>query len=1161
MREDLQKWAEDNLLDVRQTGPRTYECGNQSFLLLEEKEGVICDQEFDLILDDDEKKLSKTVNWLLYKWGSKFYYTSPEEIDNLSDDNLKPFKYIGEALCTKPGYPMIGIHGMYELLNGTCDYNQWAAKAKFLGIDTLGICERNTLAGTLLFQQECAKAGIKSILGETIVIHTDKDEFLEAKVYALNEAGWKNILLMNVEINVINSGWISESKVLELGEGVAFVADPMMMPYNGSHVIRYSQSFERLYFKLDTVIWDSEDSDSKFLNETQKYLSAGISPIIICEAYYLDKEDYIIKKDLNAISGVKNRLSENQYFKCDDENMEALSGLFEDGDFENVIGLAYQNLDDLCASIDFKIETGRFKLPQYIMTPEESELYSNNEELFDSLIVQGFEEKNIAEYDNCEEYLARIEKEVDVIKFGGFIDYFLILHDIIRWCRDNNILVGFGRGSAAGCLISYLLDIVRLDPLKYDLLFERFLTKERAKKSLPDIDTDFEANRRDDVKAYMEKRFGSDHMCSLGTYSSLQMKALLKDFCRIQGVPIQQAEYLSAIIDDTKDNSNMRASRAPWEYIFKLATRSKVLFDFIQSHPSMIEEMRLCYAQPRSASVHACATLILPNNENLYTSIPVRKGVLKGKEMIVTEWEGSEIETAGYLKEDILGIQQLDKFRMIIDLVEKYYKKRVDIYNLPLDQEEVYEMFGKGQNGDVFHLGSKGLTAYCVQLQPQNIDDLIAALALFRPGPMDNNFHHEYILRKAGKKKFEYQPGLEDVTKKTYGLLVYQEQVMQACVNIASFTLSEADDVRKGMAKSKKKFLEEQGSKFVSGGIKNSYEKGYLEELWHQMCMFGRYGFNRSHAACYAMTGYVCEYLKWKYPLPYWITALQFAAGGSEDMLRFISEINTAGKIKLAPPDINKSQTEFYADFYEQRIFWSISKVKQCGEVATKFIFDERGANGEFYSLEEFLSRVDKSKVNKSVVENLILAGCFDEIENIMKVTDRARLIEKYRDICGVKIPKGRQDWYRIAVNNGHAAEEWWWLLQQKQVCGLAFFDFQNILYDADIDVDLQKYVSVEDFLNQDLSSSRTGKVLVSGIVNLIEHKSGNKGEYVRIRLEENYSFIWVTIWSEYYEKCRDIIEGSEGKIAAVYARGYYDSYKGENALQSDTGFQIKILE
>lgn len=1161
MREDLQKWADNNLLDVRQTGPRIYECGNQSFLLLEEKEGVICDQEFDLILDDEEKKLSKTVDWLLYKWGSKFYYTSPEEIDNLSDDNLKPFKYIGEAVCTKPGYPMIGIHGMYELLNGTCDYDQWAAKAKFLGIDTLGICERNTLAGTLLFQQECAKVGIKSVLGETIVIHTDKDEFFEAKVYALNEIGWKNILLMNVEINVINSGWISESRALELGEGVAFVADPMMMPYNGSRIIRYSQSFEKLYFKLDTVVWDSEDSDSKFLNETQKYLSAGISPIIICEAYYLDKEDCIIKKDLNSIAGVKNRLSENQYFKCDDENMEALSGLFEDGDFENVIGLAYQNLDDLCASIDFKIETGRFKLPQYIMTPEESELYLSNEELFDSLIVQGFEEKNIAEYDNCEEYLARIEKEVDVIKFGGFIDYFLILHDIIRWCRDNNILVGFGRGSAAGCLISYLLDIVKLDPLKYDLLFERFLTKERAKKSLPDIDTDFEANRRDDVKAYMEKRFGSDHMCSLGTYSSLQMKALLKDFCRIQGVPIQQAEYLSAIIDDTKDNSNMRASRAPWEYIFKLATRSKVLFDFIQSHPSMIEEMRLCYAQPRSASVHACATLILPNNENLYTSIPVRKGVLKGKEMIVTEWEGSEIETAGYLKEDILGIQQLDKFRMIIDLVEKYYKKRVDIYNLPLDQEEIYEMFGKGQNGDVFHLGSKGLTAYCVQLQPQNIDDLIAALALFRPGPMDNNFHHEYILRKAGKKRFEYQPGLEDITKKTYGLLVYQEQIMQACVNIASFTLSEADDIRKGIAKSKKKFLEEQGPKFIKGGIKNGYEKNYLEELWHQMCMFGRYSFNRSHAACYAMTGYVCEYLKWKYPLPYWITALQFAAGGSEDMLRFISEINTAGKIKLAPPDINKSQTEFYADFYEQRIFWSISKVKQCGEVATKFIFDERGTNGEFYSLEEFLSRVDKSKVNKSVVENLILAGCFDEIENILKVTDRARLIEKYRDICGVKIPKGRQDWYRIAVNNGHAAEEWWWLLQQKQVCGLAFFDFQNILYDADIDIDLRKYVSVEDFLNQDLSSSRTGKVLVSGIVNLIEHKSGNKGEYVRIRLEENYSFIWVTIWSEYYEKCRDIIEGSEGKIAAVYARGYYDSYKGENALQSDTGFQIKILE
>ena len=1430
MREDLKLWAESNLLDLRKTGPHTYECGGQSFLLLEEKDGYICDQDFDLILDDREKSESKKVDWLLYKWGSKFYYTSPEEIDNLSDDNLKPFRYIGEALCTKPGYPMIGVHGMYELLNGTCDYDQWTAKAKFLGIDTLGICERNTLAGTLLFQQECAKAGLKSILGETIVIHTDKDEFLEAKVFALNKEGWKNLLLINAEINVVNSAWIAESRLLELGRNLALVADPLMMPYNGSRIIRYSQSFERLYFKLDTVVWDSEDSDSKFLNETQKYLSAGISPIIICEAYYLDKEDYIIKKDLNSIAGVKNRLSENQYFKCDDENMEALSGLFEDGDFENVIGLAYQNLDDLCASIDFKIETGRFKLPQYIMTPEESELYSSNEELFDSLIVQGFESKGILEYDNCEEYLARIEKEVDVIKFGGFVDYFLILHDIIRWCRNNDILVGFGRGSAAGCLVSFLLDIVRLDPLKYDLLFERFLTKERAKKSLPDVDTDFEANRRDDVKAYMEKRFGSDHMCSLGTYTSLQMKALLKDFCRIKGIPIQQAEYLSAIIDDTKDNSNMRASRAPWEYIFKLATRSKVLFDFIQNHPSMIEEMRLCYAQPRSASVHACATLILPNDENLYTSIPVRKGILKGKEMIVTEWEGSEIEAAGYLKEDILGIQQLDKFRMIINLVEDNYGKRVDIYSLPLDEREVYKMFGQGLNGDVFHLGSKGLTSYCVQLQPQNVDDLIAALALYRPGPMDNNFHHEYILRKSGKKRFEYQPGLEDITKKTYGLLVYQEQVMQACVNIASFSLSEADDVRKGMAKSKKKFLEEQGTKFIERGIKNGYEKSYLEDLWHQMCMFGRYGFNKclsgsftrlyrvglndegkstfkptigemykichnrkyaketghlplhgrykykgygycwslnaenrliknkikdiryvgirptfemvlesgksirctgnhkfptsngekyledidiqndlifvssgyeqedttyrfggtsnypqkgqqgfqenpdssfvrlkdyierhqddkvcemcgkvlegrdkeyhhidgdhgnnedsniqilcvschkkshykmgrtkmgekgllthlekivsiesvgeeevydvemehpyhtltidngivtsnSHAACYAITGYMCEYLKWKYPLPYWITALQFAGSGSEDMLRFISEINRAGKIKLAPPDINKSQTEFYADFHDQRIFWSISKVKQCGDVATKFIFDERGANGEFYSLDEFLSRVDRSKVNKSVIENLILAGAFDEIEGIRTPVDRARLIERYRDIGEVKIQKNAHDWYRIAVNNGHAAEDWWWLLQQKRVCGLAFFDFREILWDK-VDIGMEKYISAEDFINQDLSSSRTGKVLVTGIINDIERKSGSKGEYVRIRLEENYSFVWVTIWSEYYEKLKDVLtDDARGKIAAVYARGFFDSYRNENALQSDTGFQIKILE
>ena len=1162
LEKDFFQWCLNNHLKIEPVTDHIFNCGDMVFLLLEEKDGNVCDADYHFILNDYEKKSIKSttlpIDAVVYKWGTKFCYTKVAVMDQPDNDNVKEFKYLGTTTLEVPNLPFLGIHGQYEILNGSRNYDDWVAKAKFLQVPTLGICEKNTLAGTMAFQQACGKGEIKSILGETITISNGNDLFCEGKIYALTADGWKNVLQTNAEINVINSSqFVLEDRLLQLGKGVAFVFDPLQFPYDKKTVKKYMEAFDQCYFKLDTVEFENPKTDMTLLERTQEYLNndLGLQPIIICDAYYLDETDFEIKKDLNLISGVKSAVSKNQYFKADDENLVLFADLFKDEDFSDVIGRAIKSLTALDEAADFSIPTGKFKLPKYKMTPEEIEKYGDADTMFDALCIDGWERLKIGEKSNVDVYLDRLQEEIDVIRTGGFINYFLILHDIIGWCEKNDILVGVGRGSAAGALVSWLLNITKIDPIEYGLLFERFMNKGRIKKTLPDIDTDFESIRRDDVKRYMESKYGADRVCSLGAYTSLQMRAVFRDFCKLRNVPQATVEFLSKIMFETRDNKNARASKAPWEYIFKLASRNQTLYDFVQSHAEMIEETRLCHAAPRAASVHPCATLILPEGESIYTSVPIRKTELNGSDMIISEWEGPYVEAAGYLKEDILGIIQLDKFRMIINLVKEHYGETVDIYNLPLDEPGVYDMISRGLTGDVFQLGSRGLTAYSMQVRPTSIKELCAMIALFRPGPMDNGFHQEYVEVKNGRRELTYMDGLEEITKETYGLLAYQEQIMLITTHLAGFTLVEADNIRKGMGKVDKKFFAEQGQKFIEGAVKNGYDKDYVESLWHKMCAFGGYAYNKSHALSYALTAYISQYLKWKYPLPYWITALEFAS--DDNLPRFISEINRTGDILVAPPDINKSELQFYADFDTKKIVWSISRVKQCGEVAVSYIFAERQKGGPFFDFKEFLFRVDKSKVNKSVVENLILAGAFDDLCDIKMPSQRKRVINEYRELSGTKIDKTK-DFLTLAVQEGKADQEWWWLLQQKRVSGLAFFDYPTILQNENFD--LRNYLSLDEFELEEMTETGSRMVVTAGIISEIEHKTSKKGDYCKFRIEQNYSFVWVTVWNESYKQYEEILQNCEGKIACVKARAYYDSFKGENALQSDNGFELKLI-
>ncbi len=478
MKELFKDWLRENLLLFENPVENVYIIDSKSYLLIDHKEGKIIDSKFSLILSREEKSVLEEIDFVTFLWGDKFYYTPSSKVKSPEFNILR---YIGQQ--QEESYPFLGVHGKYELLNGSKDYSEWCKKAKFLNIKTLGICEKNTLAGTLAFQEECKNNEIKSILGETITIKTGEDLY-SGKLFVTNERGWKNLLLVNTEINVNNpSRYITEEKLLELSDGLIFIFHPAYFPFDQKRVSLYFERFSQCYFQLDSCEYSNEETDKQFILETNKYIKSHIRPILINDAYYLEKNDAEIKSTLNAIGGERDLLSNNQWFKTDDESLVLLRELFEnDSKFEKVLTSSIESLYKLESTCNFEIETGIFKLPQYKMNNEEIRKYKTNEDLFFDIIEKAFKEKVVDKKLDINLYATRLEEEISVIQKGGFIDYFLILWDIIRFCEQNDILAGIGRGSAAGSLVAYLMNITKIDPIPYGLLFERFLNEGRIGK-------------------------------------------------------------------------------------------------------------------------------------------------------------------------------------------------------------------------------------------------------------------------------------------------------------------------------------------------------------------------------------------------------------------------------------------------------------------------------------------------------------------------------------------------------------------------------------------------------------------------------------------------------------------------------------------------------
>lgn len=1169
----LEKWIEDNKLVVSElslpNGSDIIEIEEVGkFLYLQPFDGKVIDEDFAFILSDEEFDLvdNKQVNYILFEFGEKFYYSGLKTSKNRYNEIIyKPefndFKYLGKSSePTVMEFVHLGVHDEYELLNGSSPAEEWAKKAKFLGHKALGVCDRNTLAGTLAFQTFCKKMDVKPIIGETVTVaknynaSVDIQETFELKLYALNEIGWKNLLLVNKAMNVDYNGFIPDTELYSLGEGICCVV-PKESEFNyvkddRKAVLKligiYKKSFDKVYYQIDTVEYTSSQLFRKHLENIDAYLCkyrTKIPPILINDSYYVDEEESDLKEMLNKVSGKASAEAHNQYYKSVSEIISAYEDWLENTEpLLEAIVTGIENTVEVADACDFSINTGERKLPKFEVRDVEGTFFQE--------VERGINERlSDKKGDELDTYLERVEKECGVIVPNGLCDYFMILWDIMKWCRDNDINTGPGRGSVCGSLIAYLLYITDVDPLKYDLMFERFLNEtrvsgERAKSadSMPDIDVDFPTKYRDDVKEYIKNKYGYAYTCSIGTYAGMKLKTCLKDFAKIKGLPFDLMNKLTKEIDNQIEYS--------WGDLIEYASKSKSLFKFVQENPEIIHLTKFALLQPKAASVHPSAVVIVPkedlrgNKTNIFEWMPIKKidGVL------VSEWEGKYIDKSGFLKEDILGLSQLDKFKGILTLIKQNRKKNIDVNKIAFDDTDVFKYFKRGWCEDVFQFGTMGLMNYCRQVKPDHLEHLIAMTSLFRPGPMESNAHSDFADIKNGKKKPHYDFGLKEVTEATVGLYVYQEQIMKAVNVLGGLTLVQADQLRTYMKKKDKKAMAALGEQFLEGAMKKGCSKKEAEEIWSKLDKFSGYGFNKSHAAAYSIMSYWSQWFKVNYPLEFWTTSLQEAE--ETDIPFRLAEMKKTGvEIEIRPPDVNFSNSNFTCDPTENRIFFSLGKIKGLGDVAVKNIIETREKGGEFFSLEEFLSRVP-SKVNKTVVKCLIIAGAFDLLENIKAPRDRRNLLETYLKMKNDVLPEKYQ-------TNEAKTSNSFWVFEQKSLTGFGEVDYEGLISDSIPNKRLAKlYVTGLEFNN----AKEGDEVAIAGKVIAGAERQIKNGLLVTFNLDSNNTIIPVTLWPDAYERIGERLEDIRGKVICVNGRVKKDKFRGLKTLFSDDRTKLYII-
>ncbi|CAA6805681.1 MAG: DNA polymerase III alpha subunit (EC [uncultured Campylobacterales bacterium] len=925
-------------------------------------------------------------------------------------------------------YTHLHLHTEYSLLDGANKIKLLAKKLKSQGVESVAMTDHGNMFGAIDFYQTMKKEGIKPIIGLEAYLHNE-DEVDNKKtrrrhhvcLYAKNEIGYKNLMYISSQ-SYINGFYyfprINKKMLEERSEGLVCSSaclqgeiswelntnNPRNVKfgacgYEGAKkaALWYQKTFgEDFYIEIMRHgIEDQRLIDEKLIRISKE---TGIKLIATNDAHYTEKISAEAHEAFMCIAMNKefddpNRLrhSVQEFYIKTPEQMHKLFADIPD---------AVENTQEIVNKCNLEIKLGNPTPPKFKFTAEYAKNEGldiiNDEEYFEYKCKEGLEKRlKIVDIALHNEYKKRLDYEIKIINNMKFPGYMLIVWDFIKVAREMDIPVGPGRGSAAGSLVAYSLSITDIDPMKYNLLFERFLNPERV--SMPDIDIDFCQHRRSEIIDYVVEKYGRYNVAQVITFGKLLAKGVIRDVARVMGMPYARADAMSKLIpDELKITLESAYEKEPK---LKELVNSDALAKRVWDLSIQLEGLN------RNAGMHAAGLVI--SDEELWHKSPLYKPA--GMDHLVTQYSLNYLEDVDLIKFDFLGLKTLTVIDNALKLIKKKYDKTINFDTIDTNDKKVYELIQTGHTLGLFQIESSGMQDLNKKLKPTNFEDLIAVLALYRPGPMESGMLDDFIDRKHGKTPIsyffdEFTEILEPILKPTYGVIVYQEQVMQIVQSIGGFSLGESDVIRRAMGKKKLDLMEEYANEFAARAQKQGYSKEHARELFVLIEKFAGYGFNKSHSAAYAMITFETSYLKAYYPTEFMAALLTSEQNNTDKIVKYVDEVKRLG-IELLPPNINKSFVEFSSE--GKSILFGLGAIKGVGASAVESIINARETK-QFESLSEFISEIDSRKVNKRVLESLTKSGgldCFGHtrrtlIENIEHIIDKAGEINRAKEMA-----------------------------------------------------------------------------------------------------------------------------------------------------------------
>lgn len=1043
------------------------------------------------------------------------------------------------------------VHTEYSLLDGSSKIKEIVHQAKELGMDSLAITDHGVMYGVIDFYKAAKAEGIKPIIGCEVYVTTESRFIKETRqgesryyhlvLLAENDTGYHN--LMKIVSRGFTEGFYYRPRVdyevlEEYKEGIIALSACLageipssILEENYEKAKETALNFEKLFGKGNFFLelQDHGISEQMKVNSAIVKLSkeTGIDMVATNDVHYTYAEDAEAHDILLCIQTGKKvadeermRYEGGQYYLKSAKEMERLFPYASE---------AIENTHKIAQRCEVEIVFGEQKVPKFDV-PEGFTSVTYLRKLCEEGINRRYDDvtPNLRE---------RLEFELSTIEHMGYVDYFLIVWDFIRYAKEQGIAVGPGRGSAAGSIVSYCLEITNIDPIQYQLLFERFLNPERV--SMPDIDIDFCYERRQEVIDYVVEKYGKEQVVQIITFGTMSARMVIRDVGRALDIPYAKVDSIAKMVPN---ELNITLKHA-----LKISSDLKKIYEEDEESKYLLDMSMRLEGLPRHSSMHAAGVVI--GKEAIDEFVPLAKG---SEDAVTTQFTMTTIEELGLLKMDFLGLRTLTVIQDAVNLVNKRLEKPLDIGSIPMNDTKVFHMIGEGKTEGVFQLESSGMKSFMKELKPESLEEIIAGISLYRPGPMD--FIPKYIKGKNDKETIVYDCSqLEEILAPTYGCIVYQEQVMQIVMELAGYTLGRSDLVRRAMSKKKGEVMKQERQNFVYGNekegvlgcINNGIDEKTANHIWDEMMDFAKYAFNKSHAAAYAVVSYETAYLKYYYPKEFMAALMTSVLDHTEKVAAYVYECRKMG-IKVLPPDINLGEGSFSVD--NGNIRYGLSAIKSLGKPVIQAIIKERNLNGSYKSLSDLVERLSSKEMNKRTVESMIKSGALDSLGYTRKqqmfvyasVLDGIQK-ERKSEISGQMslldfMTEDQQKDFDINYPDVGEYEKNQKLLLEKEVLGI-YASGHPLEDDAQM-IEKVSSVSTADFLLDDGVESHVvdGETcIIGGIISDITVKLTRRNENMAfITLEDMRGTVEIIVFPRQYQACQSMLQPDQ----KVFIRG-----------------------